>query len=146
MAHCAEPAASRRGFTLIEVLIAVAVLSVGIVLVLQGLHAALAAWDGAVERLRSVMLAQEQLAGVRREACAAATPPEDNSGSFAAPFARYRWRTQVAAVALPGLAPAATAGETLYDVRCTVWRELSAREFSLATRLYVPARESEAVP
>lgn len=51
-----------HGFTLIEVLIAVMVLSVGIVLILQSLHAVMYSWEGGATRLRDTMNAQEALA------------------------------------------------------------------------------------
>lgn len=51
-----------QGFTLLEVLITVVVLSTGLVLVLQGLHNVLHVWNGGVQRTRAVMTAQEEFA------------------------------------------------------------------------------------
>ena len=59
-----RPAAC-AGFTLIEVLITVVILSTGLVLILQGLHGVLHVWDATVIRTRSLMRAQEQLAQAR---------------------------------------------------------------------------------
>lgn len=132
----------RRGFTLIEVLIAVVVLSTGIVLILQGLHGALAVWDGAVDRLRGVMLARETLEEIRLEASVQSAVPEDNSGRFERPFDRYLWRTEVSSPAEWKSASQAAEAGSLVEVRCTVWRELSERDFSVSTRIYVPAEQT----
>lgn len=65
---------SSRGFTLIEILITVVVLSTGLVLVLQGLHGVLHVWDGGVQRIRSVMAAQEQFALIQHDAIRGEVP------------------------------------------------------------------------
>ena len=62
------------GFTLLEILITVVVLSTGLVLVLQGLHSVLYIWDGGVQRTRSLMLAQEQFAQIRHDALRGVAP------------------------------------------------------------------------
>ena len=54
-----------EGFTLLEILITVVVLSTGLVLVLQGLHSVLHVWHRGVQRTRSLMLAQEAFARFR---------------------------------------------------------------------------------
>jgi prepilin-type N-terminal cleavage/methylation domain-containing protein len=131
-------AACRRldGFTLIEVLIAVVVLSVGIVLVLQGMHGALAAWDGGVERMRSAMLAGETLEQWRLGARETGELPSSSErGRFDPPFADYRWQVESKTVAVPGAAPESGA---LHELLCTVWREGHERTFSVATRIYLP--------
>lgn len=67
------------GFTLIEVLIAVTVLSVGIVLILQGMHAVMYAWEGGVARMRGAMDAQEALAQVVLAADAGEAPDSSSA-------------------------------------------------------------------
>jgi prepilin-type N-terminal cleavage/methylation domain-containing protein len=67
------------GFTLIEVLIAVTVLSVGIVLILQGMHAVMYAWEGGVARMRGAMEAQEALAQVVLAADAGEAPDSSSA-------------------------------------------------------------------
>jgi len=66
--------AERRGFTLLEVLITVVVLSTGLVLVLQGLHNVLHVWRGGVQRTQSIMNAQEQFALIRHAALQGVAP------------------------------------------------------------------------
>lgn len=123
------------GFTLIEVLIAVVVLSIGIVLVLQGLHGALAAWDGGVERMRSAMLVQEKLEQWRLAARVEGGVLSRERGRFEPPFADYRWQIESETVALSGAAPQSG---VLHEVLCTVWREGRERTFAAATRVYLP--------
>jgi len=123
------------GFTLIEVLIAVVVLSVGIVLVLQAMHGALAAWDGGVERMRSAMLAQEQLEQWRLAARTSGAVASGERGRFESPFSDYRWQVESETVALPG---AASGSGALHELLCTVWREGRERTFAAATRVYLP--------
>ena len=123
------------GFTLIEVLIAVVVLSVGIVLILQALHGALSAWDGGVERMRSAMLVQEKLEEWRLAARLTGEIPASERGGFEPPFADYRWQVESETVALPG---AAAQSGVLHELLCTVWREGRERTFAAATRVYLP--------
>ncbi|HAS81190.1 MAG TPA: hypothetical protein DCS43_00560 [Verrucomicrobia bacterium] len=131
------------GFTLIEILITVVVLSTGIVLVLQGLHGLLNTWDGAVDRLRSVMLAQEKLEDIQLTAQFGETALADGQGVFDPPFSNYRWRTEISLV--KDLAGGGSEAGTLHDVLCTVWRGEGGRDTAVATRIYVaPAAAKEA--
>ncbi len=127
------------GFTLIEVLIAVVVLSVGIVLILQSMHGALAAWDGGVDRMRSAMLVREKIEEFRLSALVAEAVPASGRGRFVPPFARYRWQAESETITLPGAGPQAG---TLHELLCTVWREGSERTFAAATRIYLPPPEA----
>ena len=70
---------NRCGFTLLEILITVVVLSTGLVLVLQGLHSVLHVWNMGVHRTRSLMGAQERFAHIRYEAMQG-RPPETVDG------------------------------------------------------------------
>jgi prepilin-type N-terminal cleavage/methylation domain-containing protein len=137
----------RAGFTLVEVLISVVILSTGIVVVLQGLHASLSALDGAVEKTRSAMLLRTKII----EAQAAALDGNDpssltSSGLFSEPYDAYRWRLSV------NKAPAASEVSTgshvgdLYEVGVAVWRDESPRRYTAATLVYVPAAEAEDSP
>ncbi len=72
--HCKS-----QGFTLLEILITVVVLSTGLVLVLQGLHGVLHVWQGGVQRTRTVMAAQEIFAGVRHAALWGSAPQADSA-------------------------------------------------------------------
>ena len=136
--NLSRKACIRSGFSLIEVLIAVVVLSTGIVVVLQGLHSSLSALDGAVDKTRAAMLLHAKLG----EAQAAAFAGEDpstlaTSGSFQEPFDSYLWRLDVAAASLAsGQSGGAGDSGELYEVDATVWREGGRRTYASSTLVY----------
>ncbi len=130
------PGGGRGAFTLIEVLIAVVVLSTGIVLVLQGLHGILTVWEAAVDRMRSVMLAREQMTEVLLSVTDGEAPEAGAGGA-----GQYLWRVEVEPRRMPGTATAA--GGQLHAVRCVVRRDGGVREYTLATLVYVPAPAEE---
>ncbi len=129
--------ASMRGFTLIEVLISVVILSTGIVLVLQSMHHLLAFWDGAADTLRSAMLARERIEEVRIASAQSGNPPAGGTGSFAPPFERYRWNLSVERVQLHLQNQRDGVGE-VYRLYCRVQRSNDGRAFDLSTLLYLP--------
>ena len=141
----------RRGaaaFTLIEVLVAVVILATGIVLVLQALHGAVGVWEAAVERVRAAMLARDRLEEVVvRAADGKGDAPEPGAGRFDPPYRQYRWEMEVDRVALPGAAgKGGPQDATLHEVRCVVRREHSAREFQVATLVFMPPERREPPP
>ncbi len=130
---------SSRGFTLIEVLIAVVILATGIVVVLQGMHTALAALDGAVDKSRASMLVRSKVV----EAQAAALDGEDlsslgTSGRFPDPYDMYRWRLDVSSGSPSGSAVNTPDAGELYDVGVAVWQDGSERLHEVSTLVFVP--------
>lgn len=105
------------GFSLIEVLIAVTVLSVGIVLILQGMHAVMYAWEGGVARMRAAMDAQEALAQVVLAADAGVAP--DSTGGILDVEANFAGH------------------DGLYRVVCTGGRSRADSVFPLETLVYI---------
>ena len=114
-----------RGFTLIEVLIAVVILSTGLVLVLQGLHAVLHTWDGGVRRMREWMTAQEALSSVRLVARQGG--PLVSGG----------------AIRVSG---GVTGRDGLYQIVYEAPPDEGGRRFSLDSLLYVPPVREESLP
>ncbi len=96
------------GFTLLEILITVVVLSTGLVLVLQGLHSVLHVWNMGVHRTRSTMAAQEQFACIRYEALQGVAPESGGGITIEEDFAghaglyRVLWRDADENVAVGG--------------------------------------------
>ncbi len=89
-------ASCRSAFTLIETLVAVTVLSVGIVLVLQAMTHGMVALDAARDSLRAAWLCREGLAALHVEAQRAGGVEEKSDrGGFARPFGDYEWRLSV---------------------------------------------------
>jgi len=124
----------RGGFTLIEVLVSVVILSVGTVLVLRAFETYLAALDEARDGLRAAHLVQSRLTSLRAGQTGEEGPVDgDSSGSFDEPFDAYRWRVSQSPTGLGAADPHAT--NTLDEVAVTVWREGSRTEYTLATYL-----------
>jgi prepilin-type N-terminal cleavage/methylation domain-containing protein len=127
-------------FTLIETLVAVTVLSVGIVLVLQAMTHGMTALDAARESLRTAWLCRDRLASLHVEAQRMGGVAEtSDQGRFARPFADYQWTLHVEpasdhATELHG----AAASNVLLRVALDVGRMGATRSCAMGT--YVLAR------
>jgi prepilin-type N-terminal cleavage/methylation domain-containing protein len=124
-----------RGFTIIEVLIAVVVLATGVTVVLQGLHVSLSTLDAVVDKTRAAVLLDRKLGDIRRAAIASQDPSTlGTSGAFDAPYDSYRWEIDTAVMSLSG--SNADAG-TLHAVDASVWHEGRERRYFVSTLVYV---------
>lgn len=88
-----SPDTERRGFSLLEVLIAVVVLGVGVVGILQSITSALTSSRRAEQLTTAVFLAGGLLEELRAQGQVALEPAE-KEGDFGDAFAHYRWRRQ----------------------------------------------------
>lgn len=128
------------GFSLIEVLIAVVILSTGMVVVLQGMHTAIGALDSAVDKTRAAVLVRARFDVVSQ----AALTSDDlsslsSSGEFEDHYSQYRWDTRVEAVRNKFGDGAVSEDESgkLYEVDVTVWRVGSVRQYRATTLIYL---------
>lgn len=87
----------RRGFTLLEVLVSLAILSITLLLAYRVLSGAIAAEDRS-ERWTVASCLGESLV---REATAAWPETGESSGKFAAPMDAYSWKRSIAPAAHP---------------------------------------------
>jgi prepilin-type N-terminal cleavage/methylation domain-containing protein len=139
---------SSGGFTLIEVLIAVVILSVGIVAILQGMQTGMAALDEAVDKTRSAALIASRFSALQQMALSGQDfMAQDSQGNFEAPFDNYRWRQSIEVVPVrvsgdSGRA-AGSEGGRLYRVEVFVWRDGLSRDYSLSTYIYETPDDSE---
>lgn len=123
------------GFTLVELLVSVAILSGGIVLVLQALDSCLVALDASRDSLLSVYLLDEKLAEVRATALTAGMDGMDRSDDFEAPFEEYEWVLQKSA---EPVAESPSGSNAVCEVSLTVQRRGSRR--SSSATMYVTTR------
>lgn len=117
-----------EGFTLVEVLVAVVILSVGIVAILQAFHHSLSVLGESRDCLRSSHLLAEKLSETELGALAG-NAPESSNGEFGGLNNRYRWDCRV--VPEMSVMPAGTT--SLDRVTVTVWRSGSSRRYAAET-------------
>jgi type II secretion system protein I len=130
--------ASSDAFTLIEVLVAVVVLSVGIVAVLQAFQNAVAALDASRERFTADRIIEDRIGDVREEAAASGgIRTGTRSGRSEEPGGRYAWTATVRLIKeLPEIRIGErVVRESLYEAAVSVRRNASVREYEGATYL-----------
>ena len=116
----------RAAFTLIEVLVALVILSTGIVVVLQAFQTSATALGDARDTLRATRLIGDKLA----EIDARGAVPADGTGVCPNPLSSFRWRVST------GSAGGGVSEEGLTRVTVEVWRESSHVRQSLSTYRY----------
>jgi prepilin-type N-terminal cleavage/methylation domain-containing protein len=110
--------AASRGFTLVELLVSLVILSTGIVLVLEAFQTSLTSLSRTREALRTDMLLREKLGEVELMALAKpGAPPADGSGRFAGEYGAYAWSQQVEATPL-----AVESAHPSFRVTVSAWR------------------------
>ena len=116
------PRASARGFTLIEVLVTLVILSTGIVLVLQAFETSAAALGEARRATRAMMLIESKLAEIEAEDEGAKAA----SGNFERPYESFRYRIEVKS--------AGGGRDAGYEkVVVTVWQEQTEVQYAVST-------------
>lgn len=125
------------GFTLIEVLISVVILSIGIVVVLQAFDTSLFALGVSRDTQRATMLIREKMAELEMSALEQdGIEPGSSSGRFLRTNKGFHWELQVTQV--PRLIRLGAGGgeigtDALNEVVVTVWRKGSDRRYSVVT-------------
>ena len=132
-----------RGFTLIEVLVALVILSTGIVLVLRAFETALTASVRARDSMLATLLLRDKLSQVEASLQLDRIVEPSGRESFTeGENAGFRRMFTVASFDAHGdaLLPAQGA---LYEVRVTVSKAASATEQTAATYVFVPPRKQK---
>lgn len=117
-------ASGRAGFTLIEVLIALVVLSTGIVIVLQAFQTSVSALGEARDAMRAAHLLQGKLQELGT--MSPRQPALSGTGSFPEPFDMFLWQVTPA--------PAAARAEGLEQIRLEVWHANSRVRYAVTTQ------------
>lgn len=125
---------SRRaeaGFTILEAVIALAIVGLAGVSALEAVGGELRTADRAIEAYTVAALAQDRLAMVSLVSPRAMSPFPDSlaRGTFGEPFERFRWTAKVEPV---------SGARELYDVTVTITGGGGRPDYTLATRLYRP--------
>jgi type II secretory pathway pseudopilin PulG len=120
---------AERGFTILEAVIALAIVGLAGVSALEAVAGELRAADRAAEAYTLAALAQDRLAAVSFVSPKAMSPFPDSlaRGTFAEPFEDYHWTAKVQPV---------SSARALYDVTVTITG--ARRDYTIATRLYRP--------
>jgi type II secretory pathway pseudopilin PulG len=120
---------AERGFTILEAVIALAIVGLAGVSALEAVGGELRTADRASEAYTLAALAQDRLAKVALVSAKAMSPFPDSlaRGTFAPPFERYRWTAKAEPV---------SGARELYAVTVTITGDR--RDYSLHTRLYRP--------
>ncbi|MDD4869652.1 MAG: prepilin-type N-terminal cleavage/methylation domain-containing protein [Kiritimatiellae bacterium] len=128
------------GFTLPEVLIAVAILSTGIVVVLESFNVSLSVLGEARNVLRANMLIMEKMADIELSALAkSGFDAELSNGLFGDENNNYHWESKVTGMSV--LSGIGIDSATLNQVDLTVWRDGSSRRYSASTFLRVEKQQ-----
>jgi len=119
------------GFSLIEVLVALVILSTGIVLVLRAFSTAVTGLDEGRDVLRMQALLRDTLDRVTASIEGPGGLAGQSSGRFAPPNQAYAWQAEAGSVSGGG-----DRTGTLYRVTAAVWREGTARRYAAETYVY----------
>ncbi len=87
-----------RGFTLLEVMIALAIISIALVSMLALANRSISVHDRLQRMTQATLLAQSKMAEVE-----SAEVGDADQGSFDEPFENYRWRVQYSDTPLPSV-------------------------------------------
>jgi type II secretion system protein I len=127
-----------RGFTLIEVLVSLVIVSVGLVMILRAFETALRAVGRSRDTLLASSLIREQLAEVEAELRETGAWNGGDERFSEGRYRGFRRRTQV-----DGAGENAVSGVSsgsLFEVRVTVWKEAYAVEQTASTYVFVPPK------
>jgi type II secretion system protein I len=90
----------RRGFTLLEVIVSLVVLTTGLVMVMEAFTVGLRASAAADRRTMAALLLQDKMEELKKEPLLTAGSDE---GDFGEDFADYNWRVDISETETPGL-------------------------------------------
>jgi type II secretion system protein I len=138
-AACRDGSGS-AGFTLPEILIAVAILAIGIVAVLEAFNGSLSALSASRDAIKANLLIMDKMAETELSAISQGMLDTGASnGSFEGENASYRWECSVEG--LSARSAAVSDASTLNRIDLAVWREGYSRRYSVSTYLMVTRKQ-----
>ena len=115
---------SDKGFTLIEVLLAVSILAIGIIGVLRAYATSVDALEVGQENIDAVCLLKEKMSEIEQDALKQkGVLPETSTGEFEGNFADYKWELDIKPSTV----------DSLNEVKLTVFHKENTRKFTLWT-------------
>jgi prepilin-type N-terminal cleavage/methylation domain-containing protein len=128
------------GFTLIEILVTLVILSTGIVVVLGALQGSVAALGESRDVLFSSFLIEERLAAIESDLATGGDAPVSESGAFESPFDGFLWSVSSERLTLPTVHDAGADPEDAektqhpsYRIKIEVWRDGAEEKQTLET-------------
>jgi prepilin-type N-terminal cleavage/methylation domain-containing protein len=137
--------ARRSAFTLIEVLVTLAILSTGIVVVLQAFNTSLVALGESRDTLRAYDLLARRVAetelALREQGAEGASSVSE--GRFTGRHADFLWRVEVRDASVPGAGglTGGLSGPQLKEIAASVWRTGATRRHTAVTFVALSARK-----
>ena len=98
-----RPRAAPRGFTLLEIMVALAIISVALVSLLALGNRSIATHARLQQMTQATLLAQQKLATAEVDARLGRLEQIRQEGVFPEPYAAYRWRLEFADTPLPSI-------------------------------------------
>ena len=98
-----SPRAAPRGFTLLEIMVALAIISVALVALLALGNRSIATHARLQQLTQATLLAQQKLATAEVDARLGRLEQIRQEGVFPEPYAAYRWRLEFADTPLPSI-------------------------------------------
>ena len=102
-AQATRGAAAARGFTLLEIMVALAIISVALVALLALGNRSIATQARLQQLTQATLLAQQKLATAEVDARLGRLEQIRQEGVFPEPYAAYRWRLEFADTPLPSI-------------------------------------------
>jgi general secretion pathway protein I len=99
-----SPEKSRRGgFTLLEIMIALAIISIAMISLLALANRSIGVHDRLQRLTTATLLAQEKMAETEVNSAHRTLDSQDSQGEFSEPYAGYGWRITFAGTPLPSV-------------------------------------------